>query len=202
MALELTDLVLTYVQVKKLAGVCVQHGAGRMILLNASVNPFADLPKLYQMEWIGWCRDYETAHRLCETARMQFKGNPIIISASPDQVIEFIVKHAVDQKMKIITHQDMLVDARETIAKIKQGLSVLQSQGQLSAFNDAYRAWRLQEYARGRRVPGYETQLAELRVLIAVQSNGDLRAAMAEKFPWLTEPSRREQQQQKAIGQR
>jgi hypothetical protein len=200
MGFELNDLVLTYVQVKKLAGVCIQHGAGRMILLNASVNPFADLPKLYELEWIGWCRDYETAHRLSEATRMHFRGNPIIISASTDEVIEFIVKHAIDTGMKITAHADMLTNAREMVAKIKQGLALLQSQGQLSAFNDAYRAWRLREYARGRRVPGYETQLGELRMLIAVLDNGDLRVAMAEKFPWLTEPMPAKQGP-RAVGQ-
>jgi hypothetical protein len=160
-----------------------------MTVVKASTSPFADLPPLYELAWIGWCRDYNTAHRLSEVARMHFRGNPIILTGSVDDVIEFIVTHAQSLGIRITPHTDMLRDAREIIAKITQGLALLQSQGQLSAFNDAYRGWRLREYARGRKVPGYETQLAELRVLIAVQNNGDLRAAMAEKFPWLSDPA-------------
>jgi hypothetical protein len=201
MGFELTELVLTYVQVKKLAAVCVLHGAGRMVLLKASSNPFADLPPFYDVEWIGWCRDHAEAHRLSEAARMHFRGNPIILTANTDDVIEFIVKHALNLGMRINSHDDMLRDARDMVAKIKNGLATLQSQGQLSAFNDAYRAWRLREYARGRRVPGYETQLAELRVLIAVQDNGSLRSAMAESFPWLSEhPQREHGPQQKSAA--
>lgn len=147
--------------------------------------------------WVAWSQRYSDLVRIAQMPDLIFvnRGDGVRVVRSLASVVDVIELTARENTVTLTPHARVLERARGYAMYLDEALAALQQAGHLSAFNHAYKVYRLDLKRQGESVAPYWAVFEQLRAVIVRALVNQQKNALApdtalqeirKHFPWFT----------------